>query len=333
MNRRTVVLGAIGAALLLAAGAGGMYLLLRDRGEAAAVRQVDALRPGLEAVAERDRARIAQRRQLWYVDDYATIKARAEAGEPLAQRRLAELYGDCLAMRGVFATNLSLLPDMGRAEPASKPRIDKVLAERRRLCTPAEQANDARPETYAFWNDQAAKRGDLVAIMRQVAAQPGDLAPQDLLSIVDVVARQGDAADVYEVSRLLPRLKANQWPDPETAPAFEGPLASDAWVLAACRAGLECAKGSKLLELACISMFSCRHPDYRSLLQHERSLDAATMARLDAAVALIDRKVLARPPAASAPAPAAPVSAPAPAAPAPAPSTPSTPSTPSPATG
>lgn len=324
MNRRTVVLGTIGAVLLLAAGAGGMYLLLRARGEAAAAPQAAALRPGLEAVAERDRARIAQRRQLWYVDDYATIKARAEAGEPLAQRRLAELYGDCLAMRGVFSTNVSLLPDMGRAEPASKPRIDKVLAERRRLCAPAEQANDARPETYVFWNDQAAKRGDLVAIMRQVAAQPGDLAPQDLLSILDVVARQGDAADVYEVSRLLPRLKA-KWPDPETAPAFEGPLAADAWVLAACRAGLECGKGSKLLELACISMFSCRHPDYRSLLQYERGLDAATMDKLDAAVTVIDRKVLARPQAASAP------PAPAPAAPAPAPAAPS--STPSPATG
>ena len=294
MNRRRVALGIVGAVLLLSAGAGGMYVLMRDRDEAVAGPQAAALRPGLQAVAERDRSRIAQRRQLWYVDDYATIKARAEAGEPLAQRRLAELYGDCLAMRGVFATNMSLLPDMGRAEPASQPRIDKVLAERRRLCTPAEAAKDARPETYVFWNEQAAKRGDLVAIMRQVGAQQGDLAPQDLLSILDVVARQGDAADVYEVSRLLPRLKA-KWPDPETAPAFEGPLAADAWVLAACRAGLECGKGSKLLELACISMFSCRHPDYRSLLQHERALDPATMAKLDAAVEVIDRKVLARP--------------------------------------
>ncbi len=315
MTRGRAALGIAVAVLLLAAGAGGMYLLMRDRGEAAAGPQAAALRPGLEAVAERDRARIAQRRQLWYVDDYATIKSRAEAGEPLAQRRLAELYGDCLAMRGVFATNISLLPDMGRAEPASKPRIDKVLAERRRLCTPAEQANDARPETYVFWNDQAARRGDLVAIMRQVAAQQGDLAPQDLASILDVVARQGDAADVYEVSRLLPRLKA-RWPDPETAPAFEGPLAADAWILAACRAGLECAKGSKLLELACISMFSCRHPDYRSLLQHERGLDAATMDRLDATVALIDAKVLARPPTAAPPAaPAPPPPPPPPAAP------------------
>lgn len=303
MNRRRVALGIVGAVLLLSAGAGGMYVLMRDRDEAVAGPQAAALRPGLQAVAERDRNRIAQRRQLWYVDDYATIKARAEAGEPLAQRRLAELYGDCLAMRGVFATNMSLLPDMGRAEPASQPRIDKVLAERRRLCAPAEAAKDARPETYVFWNEQAAKRGDLVAIMRQVGAQQGDLAPQDLLSILDVVARQGDAADVYEVSRLLPRLKA-KWPDPETAPAFEGPLAADAWVLAACRAGLECGKGSKLLELACISMFSCRHPDYRSLLQHERALDPATMAKLDAAVEVIDRKVLARPPATNPPPPA-----------------------------
>ena len=303
MNRRRVALGIVGAVLLLSAGAGGMYLLMRDRGEAVAGPQALALRPGLEAVAERDRARVALRRQLWYVDDYATIKARAEAGEPLAQRRLAELYGDCVAMRGVFATNMSLLPDMGRAEPASKPRIDKVLAERRRLCTPAEQANDARPETYVFWNDQAAKRGDLVAIMRQVASQQGDLALEDLQRVLDVVARQGDAADVYEVSRLLPRFKA-KWPDPETAPAFEGPLAADAWVLAACNAGLECGKGSKLLELACISMFSCRHPDYRSLLQHERGLDAAAMAKLDAAIAVIDRKVLARPPAANSPPPA-----------------------------
>lgn len=295
MSRTRVALGIVGAVLLLSAGAGGMYLLMRDRGEAVAGPQAAALRPGLQAVAERDRSRIAQRRQLWYVDDYATIKSRAEAGEPLAQRRLAELYGDCLAMRGVFATNMSLLPDMGRAEPASKPRIDKVLAERRRLCTPAEQANDARPETYVFWNDQAAKRGDLVAIMRQVASQQGDPALEDLQRVLDVVARQGDAADVYEVSRLLPRFKA-KWPDPETAPAFEGPLAADAWVLAACNAGLECGKGSKLLELACISMFSCRHPDYRSLLQHERGLDAAAMAKLDAAIAVIDRKVLARPP-------------------------------------
>lgn len=309
MSRSSVVLGIAAAALMLAVGAGGMYLWMRGDKQAVAEPEQAALRPGLEAVAERDRARVALRRQLWYVDDYATIKARAQAGEPLAQRRLAELYGDCLAMREVFATNVSLLADMSRAEPASKPRINKVLAERKRLCAPAEQAKDARAETYVFWNEQAAKRGDLVAIMRQIAAQQTDLPPQDLLSILDVVARQGDASDVYEVSRLLARVKA-KWPDPETAPAFEGPLAQEAWVLAACRAGLECAKGSKLLELACISMFSCRHPDYRSLLQYERGLDAATMAKLDAAVALIDRKVLARPfagPAGVAPAgPAAP---------------------------
>ena len=298
-GKRVAVVAGLGALLMLA-GAGGMYLFMRGDAQPAPVRVEVPLRPGLEAVAERDRAHVVQRRQLWYVDSYETIKARAEAGEPLAQRRLAELYGDCMAMRGIFATNLTLLPDMGRAEPASRPRIDKVLSERGRLCQPAEQANEARTETYVFWNEQAAKRGDLVAIMRQVAAQQVDLAPQDLLSIVDVVARQGDASDVYEVSRLLPRVKA-KWPDPETAPAFERPLAEDAWVLAACQAGLECGKGSKLLELACISMFSCRHPDYRTLLQQERGLDQAAMARLDQVVALIDRKVLARPPQATAP--------------------------------
>ena len=40
---------------LLAAGAGGMYLLMRDRSEVVAAPQEVPLRPGVEGVAERDR--------------------------------------------------------------------------------------------------------------------------------------------------------------------------------------------------------------------------------------------------------------------------------------
>lgn len=262
-----------------------------DRAAAPAPR-AETGQPGLAGLAARDRARAAARRQLWYVDAYEEIERKAKAGDAFAQRRLSELYGDCLAFAGPMATNVSIMRQVTSNDPLARPRVDKIISEFLRLCQPAVRA--ATSEAYRYWLRESAKRGDLVAQMRLHMVENKTVDTEVLQGFLSRVRNEGDAQALYEFSRLVSRYKG-EWPDPGALPALRGPLVEHAWVLAACRAGLECGKGSKIMEVPCLTVYNCDQPDYRSFLIDSGLLDPVGLARADAVVGLINSRLLVPP--------------------------------------
>lgn len=257
------------AALALAAGAAGWWW--KGRG----ARETEAPPPGMAMssvpVPHRDpaeraawvRAYNARRQHLWREADYAEVRRKAVAGDALAQRRLSEIQEDCVADLITMRRGLNMAQSLARADPASKPAVDGILRDLRRLCPGAVADLRADPDAATTWLHRSAKSGDLTAEMRFFSRSRPQLTVEQLRYFIGRVRDSGEPDAIFEMSLLLSKLDASRpWPEPRLAPALQGDAAEQAWALAACRAGFDCLRGSRVMNLICLSSLSCRQPDY-----------------------------------------------------------------------
>ncbi len=209
---------------------------------------------------------VAQYQQLWRVDDYATVRKKAQDGNPIAQRRLYEIYEQCMGMRAKASTTMSILARMSSFNNKMAEVVQEIKDDYQRFCGPGGAGTEANGPARAFWLRQSAKSGDLVSEMRVfVGENPQALSPVVLKDFIRSAAISGDPAAIMEIGALLPSLNG-PWPDQATLPATKGDLAGHAWILAACRAGMDCNRGSRLMIAACMRVLSCLNPNYESLM-------------------------------------------------------------------
>lgn len=202
-----------------------------------------------------------QYRQLWRVDDYATVRRKAQEGNPIAQRRLYEILDYCLEIRR--SGTLVMLSRISTVNPKVAQAMRDLQADQARLCGPTAGGAEASGKARAFWMRQSANRGDLVSQMRVRAAEAKQLiTPEEFDDWIRRALVSGDPGAIMEISALLPLLK-RPWPEPKIAPALESPFAGHAWTLAACRAGMDCARGSRLMTNVCLRAMSCQWPNYQ----------------------------------------------------------------------
>lgn len=301
---RKGVLIAAGAAVLVAAVAVGAWWLLGrddDAPIAAAQSKVDPNETP-QARAERIRAGIAHRRQLWREASYIEIRQAAMDDDPVAQRRLSELYEECRAYSGELSMALRLLGTLSEADPQSKPTVAGIYRDFKRYCVQADADLRRNPDAARYWLHRSAKAGDLTSEMRYIARNNPTLKQGQLEYFIDRLRVSGDPDAIFEMSLLLPRA-TNAWPVEAEAPAFRGQRAQAAWMLAACRAGYDCARGSRVLNTVCMNTLNCQDEDYqRFLLQDNEKPEQR--AELGALLRVIERDLLRSGPAA--PLPAAP---------------------------
>ena len=244
----------------------------------------------LSARADKIQQGIARHRVLWREASYIEIRQAAMDGELIAQRRLSEVYEDCLVLNGAMSRSLSLLTQLANGNPRFEATVVGILRDKDRLCVQAQADLAKHPAAGDFWLHKSAKSGDVVSEMRYFSRSVAKLSHSQIQYFIDKVRVNGDPDAIFELSLLLPKLDG-PWPDPTQAPAFAGSVAEQAWVLAACRAGYDCARGSRLMNVICLTMLSCAQPDYERHLA-ESSSDPTMRGKRQQQLALIERNIL-----------------------------------------
>ena len=239
--------------------------------------------------SERIKQGIAHRRHLWREASYIEIRQAAMDGDLVAQRRLSEIYEDCRAFEGGMRTGLQLVEQLAASDRAAATTVAGIKQEKARLCGQAVADLRKNPAAADYWLHKSAKSGDLVSEMRYFSRTVPKLSHSQHQYFIDKTRESGDPDAIFELSLLLPKLD-DRWPDRAQAPAFEGLSVEEAWIMAACRAGYDCARGSRLMTLICLNVFVCNQPDYQ---RHIASAGTpAQHARRQQLVALIEGSIL-----------------------------------------
>lgn len=240
--------------------------------------------------AERVRAAVAHHRRLWREATYVEVRDAAMGGDAVAQRRLSEIYDDCLAYAGQMSMALRMLGTLTKADPAAQPTVKGIYADYKHFCVQADADLRKNPDAGRYWLHKSAKAGDLASEMRYFGRTVAVINSGQVKYFVDKLRASGDPDAIFEMALLM--VKVNEpWPDPALAPVFRGEQAQSAWMLAACRAGYDCARGSRVLNTVCMTMFACTYPDYERYLWFNNDAPAQR-AELTRLVTLIERDIL-----------------------------------------
>ena len=237
-----------------------------------------------------NRQRIEQHRYLWREASYIEIRQAAESGDLMAQRRLSEVYEDCLMLNGKMHRSMELLTQLAVGNPRFDSAVNGIVREKNRLCVQAGADLAKNPTAADYWLHKSAKSGDTVSEIRFFSRTVPKLSHSQYRYFIDKVRETGDPDAIFELSLILPKLDG-QWPDETQAPAFHGRSAEQAWILAACRAGYDCARGSRLMNIICLTTLSCAQPDFEHHLA-ESGGDVAMRAARGQQVALIEKSIL-----------------------------------------
>ena len=284
----------IALCVVVAAVAGGVWWVVRDKDAPKTVGEAVATGPSAAesaARAERIKQSTARYRHLWRDASYIEIRQAAMDGDLVAQRRLSEVYEDCIVLSGAMRRSLGLLAQLANGNPRFEATVVGIFRDKNRLCVQAQADLARNPAAAEFWLHKSAKSGDLVSEMRYFSRSVAKLSHTQYQYFIDKIRVSGDPAAIFELSLLLAKLDG-RWPDATQAPAFEGSAAEQAWVLAACRAGYDCTRGSRLMNVICLTMLSCAQPDYERHLA-ELGSDPALRAARQQKVVLIEANILA----------------------------------------
>ncbi len=261
--KKGILIAAAGVAVIAAAIVA--YVLIARSGKPDADMTAAPKRANAAVVESRRQKYLLAYQHLWREAAYSEIREKANQGDTLAQRRLYEIYGDCMAYSQALRTYMNTLDQLAALKVDMKPTVNAIKETRKRNCGPEGAGREANAEYYAFWIQQSAKRGDLVSQIRLLSITKQQLNPSQMAQLIRNAADSGDPNAIFEISSLLTSVQG-QWPTPELSPALTGQNAQDAWTVAACRAGMDCRKGSRLMDSICITLLACTQTDYENYL-------------------------------------------------------------------
>ena len=218
---------------------------------------------------------------------FRDLKSRAERGERVAQRELADTYATCFSARftadevarGEVPALLSV------STPESVAVALQIVAKRVADCQAVGSGNlfPAIDKLYA----EAARNGDLLAQMAVTTRGGQALGPAESTRLVQRVIASNDPVAAFNMGQLIlggrPRTSQLKYDK-----VLEGPVSSLAWEIAACRMGLDCGPDSTVMDDACLFSGVCTHQTYE---EHARScsLPSAASGSLDQQIEEITR--------------------------------------------
>jgi len=228
--------------------------------------------PSAASGARRPQASLAQEHR---VQEFQALKQRAEAGDRVAQRLLAEIYSDCLVVNQRRDAFISIL-DARKRRLSDKSYIrflEQATRERIATCDAADGGGQWDMGPYNHWYTEAAKRGDLAA---RALMRPQELTrydPAETVRLLEEVLASGDPAAVFYFGITLLRDDAVTPGDPTEA-LTSGALASWSWMVAACRMGYDCGPTSRVMVNFCLDMDGCTGEDMETHVRRRQPTDA-----------------------------------------------------------
>ncbi len=203
-----------------------------------------------------------------FLDYFLATKARAEAGEAIAQRDLADIYGRCMLVNinpQKFLQSIDAITALSKS-PADAKEMKRVASATTEECAVVDNGAIIPIEARDLWLAQAAKQGDLVAQARLFMAPGNRPHGDDLRRFMDQVVTSGDPAALFDLGQLVAGNSSGEGTGIYASVAGD-PLSGYAWSIVACRRGLDCSAGSPLMTSLCLNTGACSSPSFESFVR------------------------------------------------------------------
>lgn len=182
---------------------------------------------------------------------FQSLKQRAKAGDAVAQRLLAETYDACL-VPNLFRDRFLQWNERARQDrPEQAAELDRIAQKRIELCDAVDGGAIIPQELIRGWYEQAAANGDLAARARGYGMQRTPLDAATATQLLDDVVASRDPAAMRSLGATLTSSITANIGEPYKG-LVSGPLAGEAWVLAACRMGYDCGPDSMDMGNLCL---------------------------------------------------------------------------------
>jgi hypothetical protein len=197
------------------------------------------------------------------------LRVRAAHGDTEALVTLADLEAECMAYV-VSNGDRSYVPRaMQKLHPEIKPWVDSLLARTTARC---ERFTKNDLGTHKQREDAlmaAAKQGSALAKARLLSRMPTtkDLTDQQFATAVHEIIATGNPDAIFDLSAVLGAGVAGREKLFDVPSGSE--VATDAYVLAACRMGRDCGPNSQLLAALCFNGVACGYQSYEELVRKE----------------------------------------------------------------
>lgn len=187
---------------------------------------------------------------------FQSLKQRAKAGDAVAQRLLAQTYEACFMINIDRQRFVAGYQQTRMREPGKAATMDRLAQQRIELCDAVDDGAIIPTELIKGWYAQAAANGDLAARAMDYALQRTQLDPPTATRFLEDVVTSGDPAAMYSLGRGLGGNVTKNVGEPYKE-LVSGPLAAEAWMLAACRMGYDCGPDSADVASFCLMVGRC----------------------------------------------------------------------------
>lgn len=208
------------------------------------------------------------------VEAFEALRQRAEAGDAVAQRLLAQTYADCFFVnldREAFQSGVEVKKNMLN-DDASKRLMEQAASERIATCDAVEGGDPLPLDLSPRWFAKAAENGDLAARAMVRANNLNRQDPAETAQLLEEVLASGDPAAVFTFGISLRNSFATSNSEP-TEPLATGELATKAWMVAGCRMGYECEPSGRVMNSACLELGGCTGEDVETYLRRDLPTD------------------------------------------------------------
>lgn len=199
---------------------------------------------------------------------FSELKARAQGGDPVAQRQLAETYDRCF-MPNIAPENY--LPEYELrakhlADPQQAASMLRTARARADMCSMVDGGAIVPTEAIKSWLESAAAKGDLAAqsIVYTISGKKPDAATYTQLMEKIVASR--DPAAVFQLGELVGN-PGDVNATGKFADISSDPISAYAWQIVGCRMGYDCGASSPQMDTMCLVMNRCAGETYEEFVR------------------------------------------------------------------
>ncbi|MGG6317660.1 hypothetical protein ACQ5SB_14600 [Stenotrophomonas geniculata] len=220
---------------------------------------------------------------------FLELRSRAEAGDVVAQRHLAELFQRCSVFSLSPSNMYSTLDAYARIRGVSEGAYNGIKKRFAATCSSVDGGQVIPQDAYMGWFERAARQGDPYAKVTLASKNFSNLKANDYQALARDVVNSADPEAIFALGDLL--ALAPQGADlAEYRSAVTGPYASYAWGIAACRMGADCGPASYRMDSLCINTGICGSGDYESAIRTD-VVPAGQQESLDKAIGEVQKVV------------------------------------------
>lgn len=213
---------------------------------------------------------------------FSELRSRAEAGDAVAQRDLAELYQRCSSFSISPSNMYAMLDAYARIRGVAESSYDDVKKRFSTACSALDGGEVIPEEAYTGWFQRAAHQGDAYSKVALASKSWSDLKDEEYKDLARDVVNSADPEAIFALGDLL-ALAPESSDLSEFKSISTGPYANYAWGIAACRMGADCDPGSYRTDSLCVNTGMCGNGNFEETIR-THAVPAGQQDSLDKAI-------------------------------------------------